>query len=129
MAESISNQTVRVCLCYLSCWNKNIYVLLQKIFHTCFFIFLFHQNFMRSAMPKNSEKILTLRKKIFNVIFKLLLFHQFFKLLSVFTAFMSFSKKIKNARIMHFLLKNSFFREVHFFREPHVSFAQFLLSW
>ena len=36
---------------------------------------------MRSAMPKNSEKILTLRKKFFNVIFKLLLFHQFFKLL------------------------------------------------
>ena len=27
---------------------------------------------------------------------------------------------------MHFLLKNSFFREVHFSRKPHVSFAQFL---
>ena len=26
---------------------------------------------------------------------------------------------------MHFLLKNSFFREVHFSRKPHVSFAQF----
>ena len=26
---------------------------------------------------------------------------------------------------MHFLLKNSFFREVHFCRKPHASFAQF----
>ena len=39
----------------------------------CLFIFLFHQNFMRSAMPKNSEKILTLRKKILHLYTDLLL--------------------------------------------------------
>ena len=93
--------------------------------------------FFVSVMPKSSEKIHTLRKIFFNVIFKLLLFHQYFKLLSVkyiislsfeltFTAFMSFKKnKIKNVRVIHFLLKNSFFREVHFSRTLHVSFAQF----
>ena len=34
-------------------------------------------------------------------------------------------KKIKNARVMHFLLKNALFREVHLSRKLHFSFAQF----
>ena len=59
MTESILNQVVRVCLCYLSFCNQNIYFVLQKLFRAYFFIFLLHQNFMHSAMPKNSEKILT----------------------------------------------------------------------
>ena len=66
--KSISNQVVRVCLCHLSCWNKNIYVLLQKLFDT-YFLILFHQNFMCLVMPKNFEKIL-IKKKIFQCNFQ-----------------------------------------------------------
>ena len=62
MAESISNHVVRISYVTYHVEIKNIYVLLQKLFDTYFFIFLFHQNFMRSAMPKNSEKILTWKK-------------------------------------------------------------------
>ena len=40
---------------------------------------------------------------------------------------MLFSQKIKNARVMHFLLKNALFREVHFSRKLHFSFAQFFI--
>ena len=82
MAESISNQTVRVCL-FIYHVEIKIFIFYSKKYFTHVLFFLFHQNFMRSAMPKNSEKILSLKKKMFNVIFKLLLFHQFFKLLNV----------------------------------------------
>ena len=37
----------------------NILMFYSKNYLTRIFLILFHQNFMRSAMPKNSEKILT----------------------------------------------------------------------
>ena len=57
-----------------------IFMFYSKKYFTRVFLFFC---FMRSAMPTNSEKILSWRKNMFNVIFKLLLFHQFFKLLNV----------------------------------------------
>ena len=69
MAESISNQVVRVCLCHRLFWDKSIFVLLQKLFDPYIFIYLLQQNFMRSAMPQNSEKFL-FRNKFFQCNFQ-----------------------------------------------------------
>ena len=59
MAESISNQVVRVCLCHRSFWDKNIHVLLQKLFNTNFSYFFVLSKFHASSILKKSEKILT----------------------------------------------------------------------
>ena len=41
MAETISNQVARVCLCHRLFWDKSIFVLLQKLFDPYFFFFFY----------------------------------------------------------------------------------------
>ena len=111
--------------CHRSFWDKSIHVLLQKLFDTYFFIFLFYQNFMRSAIPKIPRKFL-LRKKFFQCNFQTAtvspVFYAFKRVTHNFTQFWALFHL--NARIMHFLLKNALFRKMHISRKPHF-FAQF----
>ena len=82
MAESISNQVARVCLCHRLFWDKSIFVLLQKLFDPYIFIFVakkFHA-FSNAAKFRDNPY---LEINFFNVIFKQLLLLQFFKLFSM----------------------------------------------
>ena len=78
---------------------KNYLTRTFLLFFIYLFIFFVASTFMRSPMLKISEKIL--RKKFFNVNFKVLPFYQFLKLHIFYVIF----KKIKNARVVHFLEK------------------------
>ena len=57
MAESISNQVARVCLCHRLFWDKSIFVLLKKLFDPYIFIFsLKRKNIIREKSIENYVK-------------------------------------------------------------------------